>query len=197
MRINMKLLRVDMNQSQLWWEPVPPVYEHLGGRALIAKILLEEVPPTCEPLGPLNKLIFTPGLLGGCSVTVAGLLSVGGKSPLTKGVKEANAGGTAGDTLGKLGIKAVVIEGLAPQGSWSILHIHNDSAEILPAGDAQGLGTYATSDVLQERHGASSTVISIGQAGEMRMGGAGICVTGEGGQRRNHAARGGLGAGRG
>ena len=190
----MKLLRVDMNQSRVWWEPVSPVYEHLGGRALIAKLLLEEVPPTCEPLGPLNKLIFTPGLLGGCSVTAAGRLSVGGKSPLTKGVKEANAGGTAGDTLGKLGIKAVVIEGLAPQGSWSILHIHNDSAEILPAGDAQGLGTYATSDRLQEHYGAGSTVISIGQAGEMRMGGAGICVTGEGGQRSNHAARGGLGA---
>ncbi|OGN98439.1 MAG: hypothetical protein A2Z71_04320 [Chloroflexi bacterium RBG_13_50_21] len=190
----MKLLRVDMSQSKVWWEPVPPIYEHLGGRALIAKILLEEVPPTCEPLGPLNKLIYAPGLLGGCGVTTAGRLSVGGKSPLTKGVKEANAGGTAGDALGKLGIKAVVIEGRAPQGSWSILHIHNDSAEILPAGGAQGLGTYATSDVLQERHGASSTVISIGQAGEMRLGGAGICVTGEGGQRSNHAARGGLGA---
>jgi aldehyde:ferredoxin oxidoreductase len=190
----MKLLRVDMNQSKVWWEPVPPIYEQLGGRALIAKILLEEVPPICEPLGPLNKLIYAPGLLGGCGVTTAGRLSIGGKSPLTKGVKEANAGGTAGDALGKLGIKAVVIEGWAPQGNWSILHIHNDSAEILPAGDAQGLGTYATSNVLQERHGASSTVISIGQAGEMRLVGAGICVTGEGGQRSNHAARGGLGA---
>src|SRR4030042_3200229 len=190
----MKLLRVDMNQVQVRWEPVPLLYERLGGRALIARLLLEEVSPTCEALGPQNKLVFSPGLLGGGSVTAAGRLSVGGKSPLTKGVKEANAGGTAGDTLGKLGIKAVVIEGLAPQGSWSILHIHNDSAEILPAGDAQGLGTYATSDVLQERNGASSTVISIGQAGEMRLGGAGICVTGEGGQRSNHAARGGLGA---
>jgi hypothetical protein len=40
----MKLLRVDMNQSKVWWEPVPPIYEHLGGRALIAKIILEEVP---------------------------------------------------------------------------------------------------------------------------------------------------------
>jgi aldehyde:ferredoxin oxidoreductase len=56
------------------------------------------------------------------------------------------------------------------------------------------LGTYATSDLLQERYGSDSTVISIGQAGEMLMGGAGICVTGESGQRSNHAARGGLGA---
>ena len=27
----MKLLRVNMNQLQVQWEPVPPVYEHLGG----------------------------------------------------------------------------------------------------------------------------------------------------------------------
>lgn len=190
----MKLLRVDMNQSQARWDPVPPIYEHLGGRALIAKLLLEEVPPTCDALGPLNKLIFAPGLLGGCSVTAAGRLSVGGKSPLTRGVKEANSGGTAGDTLGKLSIKAVVVEGQAPKNQWFILQIHSDSAELSPAGDARGLGTYATSDLLQEQYGADSTVISIGQAGEMCMGGAGICVTGEGGQRSNHAARGGLGA---
>jgi aldehyde:ferredoxin oxidoreductase len=190
----MRLLRVNMNTSQVWWELVPPAYERLGGRALIAKLLLEEVPPACEPLGPLNKLIFTPGLLGGCSVTAAGRLSVGGKSPLARGVKEANAGGTAGDVLGKLGIKAVVVEGRPSIGNWFILRIYVDSAELLPADGLLGLGTYTTSDLLQEQYGAGSTVISIGQAGEMCLGGAGICVTGEGRQRSNHAARGGLGA---
>jgi aldehyde:ferredoxin oxidoreductase len=190
----MKLLRVDMSQGKLSWEVVPPVYERLGGRALIARLLLEEVPPSCEALGAHNKLIFTPGLLGGCSVTTAGRLSVGGKSPLTRGVKEANSGGTAGDALGKLGIKAIVVENKPPAGSWYILHIQDDTAEVIPADDTPGLGTYATSDLLQERYGSGSTVISIGQAGEMCMRGAGICVTGEGGQRSNHAARGGLGA---
>jgi aldehyde:ferredoxin oxidoreductase len=190
----MKILRVDMNELKLQWEPVPPVYERLGGRALIAKLLLEEVPPACDALGPHNKLIFAPGLLGGVNVTTAGRLSVGGKSPLTRGAKEANAGGTAGDALGKLDIKAVVIENQAKPGSWLILHIMGDTVELVSADNLVGLGTYATSDRLQERYGVDGTVISIGQAGECCMGGAGICVTGEGGQRSNHAARGGLGA---
>ena len=112
----MKLLRVNMKQLQVRWEPVPESMNSLGGRALIAKLLLEEIPPTCDALGPHNKLIFTPGLLGGAGVSTAGRLSVGSKSPLTGGVKEANAGGTAGDTLGKLGIKAIVIEGQAEPG---------------------------------------------------------------------------------
>src|SRR5512137_2428657 len=116
----MKLLRVNMNQLEVRWEPVSAAYEHLGGRALIARMLLEEIPPTCDALGLHNKLIFAPGLLGGAGVTTAGRLSVGGKSPLTGGVKEANAGGTAGDTLGKLGIKAVVVEGQPQPGGWTL-----------------------------------------------------------------------------
>ena len=190
----MKLLRVNMKQLQTSWEPVSAVYEHLGGRALIAKLLLDEIPATCDALGPHNKLIFTPGLLGGAGVTTAGRLSVGGKSPLTGGVKEANAGGTAGDTVGKLGIKAIVIEGQPEHGRLYILHVKNDAAELLPAEDLRGLGTYATSDRLQEKFGAEATVISIGQAGEFLMRGAGIACTGERDQRSNHAARGGLGA---
>jgi aldehyde:ferredoxin oxidoreductase len=190
----LKLLRVDMNQAQARWEPVPPVYERLGGRALIAKLLLEEIPPTCDALGPHNKLIFTPGLLGGAIVSTAGRLSVGAKSPLTGGVKEANAGGTAGDALGKLAIKAVVVERQSREGAWFVLHIMKDALDLLPAGELCGLGTYAAADRLQEKYGSDSTVISIGQAGECLMRGAGIAITGERDQRSNHAARGGLGA---
>jgi aldehyde:ferredoxin oxidoreductase len=190
----MKLLRVDMSKRQVRWQEVPEIYQRLGGRALIAKLLLEEVPPTCDALGPDNKLIFTPGLLGGAGVVAAGRLSVGGKSPLTGGVKEANAGGTAGDALGKMGIKAVVVEEQNEPGNFFILNIHGENAELLPAEDISGLGTYATSDKLQERFGSDCTIISIGQAGEQQMRGSGICVTGEKDQRSNHAARGGLGA---
>ena len=77
-------------------------------------------------------------------MTTAGRLSIGGKSPLTGGVKEANVGGTAGDALGKLDIKAVVVEGQAQQGTWYILRIQGDSVELLPGDAWHGLGTYAT-----------------------------------------------------
>ncbi len=190
----MKLLRVDMTSRQTRWEAVPEIYQHLGGRALIAKLLLEEIPATCDALGPHNKLIFSPGLLGGAGVTTAGRLSVGGKSPLTGGVKEANAGGTAGDVLGKLGIKAIVVEGQAEGGQFYLLHIQGDQAELLPADGVRGLGTYATSEKLQTQFGADCSVISIGQAGENLMRGAGVASTGDHEQRSNHAARGGLGA---
>jgi len=190
----MKLLRVNMKNLQTEWASVPAPYEHLGGRALIAKLLLEEITPTCDALGPHNKLIFAPGLLAGAGVTTGGRLSVGSKSPLTGGVKETNAGGTAGDTLGRLGVKAVVVEEQGEKGSLHLLHIGNDKAEIKRADDLRGLGTYDTSSRLQEQYGADCTVISIGQAGEFLMRGAGIATTGEKEQRSNIAARGGLGS---
>lgn len=188
------MLRVDMKEAQVRWEPVPQEYEQFGGRALIAKLLLNEIPPACDALGPHNKLIFTPGLLGGASVATAGRLSVGAKSPLTRGIKEANAGGTGGDALGKLGIKAVVVENLPKTKQFCILVLDGESADLVPADDLVGLGTYATADRLQERYGADATVLCIGQAGEYLMTGAGISSTGERDQRSNHAARGGLGS---
>jgi aldehyde:ferredoxin oxidoreductase len=190
----MDLLRVDMGKRKADVVPVPPLYEHLGGRSLIARVLLEEVPPACDALGPNNKLIIAPGLLGGSGVTTSGRLSIGAKSPLTHGVKEANAGGSAGNNLGKRGLKAIIVEGRPQDKKLYLLRISDQGIELLEAEDLRGLGTYQTSVKLQQQFGEGCSVISIGQAGEFLLTGAGIACTGDGDQRSNHAARGGLGA---
>ena len=190
----MQLLRANMSTGKTSREPVPDAYLQLGGRGLTARILLEEIPPTCDALGPHNKLIFAPGLLGGAGVTTAGRLSIGAKSPLTGGTKEANAGGTAGDLIGRLDLKAIVVEGQPAAGEFFILLVRGDQAELVPAGETKGLGTYATAELLRKRYGDGCTILSIGQAGEMLLTGAAIACTGEGEQHSNVAARGGLGA---
>jgi aldehyde:ferredoxin oxidoreductase len=190
----MKILRVNMDRLESKWESISSEYERLGGRALIAKILLTEVPPQCEPLGPNNKLIFAPGLLGGTSLSSSGRLSIGGKSPLTGGIKEANTGGNGGSDLARLGVKALVVEGQPADGKLHQLHISGETVELLPAEEWRGLGTYATAAKAQERWGADCTVISIGQAGEFLMSAAGVVCTGHGEQNTRVAARGGLGA---
>jgi aldehyde:ferredoxin oxidoreductase len=182
-----------MQTGEIAYQEVPESWIRWGGRGLVARFLLDEVPPGCDPLGPHNKLIFAPGLLAGGSVTTAGRLSVGAKSPLTRGAKEANVGGAVGDMLGKLEIKALVVEGEG-SGGWHILRVSGDSAELLPGDHLAGLGTYAATDRLHEQFGPDCSITCIGQAGEGRMTGAGIATTGEAGQRSNHAARGGLGA---
>ncbi len=78
----------------------------LGGRAMTSLIVAKEVDPTCHPLGAGNKLVFAPGMLTGSAASTSGRISVGCKSPLTGGIKEANAGGQAGQALARLGYAA-------------------------------------------------------------------------------------------
>ena len=90
--------------------PSPKAWERLGGRGLSARILLDEIDPACDPLGPNNKLVFAPGLLVGHMVSSTDRISIGGKSPLTGGIKEANAGGRTGLQMTHLGMKALILE---------------------------------------------------------------------------------------
>src|SRR5512136_1959809 len=106
-----KIIRVNMTTLATRVEPVPAEWTGLGGRGLTSTIVAKEVPPTCEPLGKYNKLVFAPGLLAATACANSGRLSAGFKSPLTGTIKESNAGGTAEQKLQKLGIKALIIEG--------------------------------------------------------------------------------------
>ncbi len=74
-----------------------------GGRLLTGQLVTEHVPPTADPLGPDNILALAAGPLAGLRVSTGGRLSIGAKSPLTRGIKESNAGGMASDSLAALG----------------------------------------------------------------------------------------------
>ncbi|MGD9073466.1 MAG: aldehyde ferredoxin oxidoreductase N-terminal domain-containing protein, partial [Desulfobacterales bacterium] len=96
-----KILRIDMGAEdgpKFRTEPLGG-YAGLGGRAMTSAIVAKEVPPLCHPLGADNKLVIAPGLLSGTTAAMSGRISVGCKSPLTGGIKEANAGGQAAQVL--------------------------------------------------------------------------------------------------
>ncbi|MFX4261084.1 aldehyde ferredoxin oxidoreductase family protein [Pelotomaculum propionicicum] len=189
-----KFLRVNMTTKELKTEAAPEKYAALGGRGLTSQFVLDEVPATCEPLGPFNKLIFAPGLLSGTNAPSSGRMSCGGKSPLTGGIKESNSGGTPSQKLANLGYKAVVIEGKATAGELYLLKLTADGAELLPADYLAGKGGYETVRVLQEKYGKKTAVIFIGPAGEMQMPSAGIGASNIEGLGDRYFGRGGMGA---
>jgi aldehyde:ferredoxin oxidoreductase len=94
-----RMIRVDMTQQKAEIVPFPDAWKLLGGRALSARILLEQCDPKCDPLGPDNVLVMAPGVVSGTAAPTSGRISMGGKSPLTQGIKEANAGGNPGQDL--------------------------------------------------------------------------------------------------
>ena len=99
--------------------------------------------PACEPLGRKNRLIVASGLLADTAVTTAGRLSLGGKSPLTGGIKEANVGGAAGRIMARLGLKAVVLEEAPEDPKPRILFVGQGRAELLEAPELGAKGNLA------------------------------------------------------
>jgi aldehyde:ferredoxin oxidoreductase len=58
-------IRVNMKDQTYKVEPVPEAYKYLAGRAMTSTLVADEVPPLCHPLGPNNKLVFSPGIVTG------------------------------------------------------------------------------------------------------------------------------------
>jgi len=158
-KFDLMVWRVDVREKTFSRKAFPQTWERLGGRGLIARILVDEVPPMCEPLGPHNKLIFTPGLLVGHMLSSCDRISVGGKSPLTGSVKEANAGGTTGLHLAFLGIKALIIESKPEDNTWHVLFINNDGVKFESADGLVGLGVFDCTKKIIEKYGEKIAVV--------------------------------------
>ena len=188
-----KIIRINMTTLTSVMEAVPKEWLGLGGRGLTSTIVAREVPPACEPLGKYNKIVFAPGLLTGTAAANSGRLSAGFKSPLTGGIKESNAGGTAGLNLERLGIKAVIIEGLPEEDKWYGIHIDKHGAAIREDAGYLGKGNYELFTSIGERMGKKIGVLAVGPVGEYKMAAANISVKDPDGNIRS-LGRGGGGA---
>ncbi|MEP7136625.1 MAG: aldehyde ferredoxin oxidoreductase C-terminal domain-containing protein [Chloroflexota bacterium] len=189
-----QIWRVNVREQTLKQEPVPDSWKRLGGRGLLARILLDEVDAKCDPLGAGNKLIFAPGLLVGHMLSSTDRISVGGKSPLTGGIKEANAGGRTGYHMTFMGIHALIIEDQPKEDGFWVLHLSLSGAKWEKADELVGLGVYSVAPKLIEKFGEKVAIALIGPGGEMKLKAAGIQNLDKDRIPSRIAARGGLGA---
>lgn len=189
-----KIWRINVREQTLKQGPIPQTWQRLGGRGLLARILVDEVDAKCDPLGAENKLIFAPGLLVGHILSSTDRISIGGKSPLTGGIKEANAGGRTGYHMAFMGIHALIIEDIPKEDGYWVLHLSLNGAKWEKADYITGLGVYETAPKLLEKYGDKVAIALIGPGGEMRMKSAGIQNIDKDKIPSRIAARGGLGA---
>ena len=192
----MKFLKVDMSSQTISTTDVPPEYAGLGGRGLTSIMINNEVPPTCDPLGPENKLIIAPGYLSGTALVNSSRLSIGAKSPLTGGIKESNVGGTVAADLGHLGITAIIVDGKpSSDDALYLLKIDDEgNAELLDGKAYKGLRTYELVKQLKAAYGEKNSITCVGPAGEFLLTAASVQTTDADGRPCRAAGRGGLGA---
>ncbi|MBY9011675.1 MAG: aldehyde ferredoxin oxidoreductase [Candidatus Lokiarchaeota archaeon] len=190
----MNIVRINVKSHKINYEEISnnSKYYLLGARGLTSQIVHDEVPPRCDPLGPENKLILANGILTGSPFPNSARTSVGSKSPLTKGIKEANVGGRPSLMLAKYGIRALVFEDISSD--LKILLINEKGIELLPGNEYKGLGNYELHQILRSKYGENIGIYSIGPAGEHNMLSATVAANDLEGYPSRHAARGGLGA---
>ena len=170
-----RIIYVDMTNQSASVEDFPAEWKLLGGRGLSARILLKECDPTCDPLGPDNVLVMAPGVISGTTAPTSGRISIGGKSPLTGGIKEANAGGNPGQDLMKLGVRAVVVKGQPADPDKRFgLRVSESGVEVVAADEYKGMWNYALCEKLLAGESKNASVISIGPAGELGLSGASV-----------------------
>lgn len=164
-----------------------------AGRYLIARTLVEKGVAAVNPLGPENPLIFSAGPFAGTAFSNANRTSVGCKSPLTGGIKEANGGGNFAYALGQLNIAGFNLLGIAP--AWTVIHFHKDgSITFDDAAPYLGLGNYAAAEALYATYGRKVALALCGPVGEYQGLLAGIAFSDKEGRPARLAARGGVGA---
>ncbi len=186
-----KILRINMSDLSANYEPVPEKWARWAGRGLTSAITCDEVPPGCHPLGPNNKLTIAPGWVSGSpAAPSSGRTSFGGKSPLTGGIKEANSGGLSSQKIAKLGIAAIILEGMPKEGKWYSIYINKDGVTFEDAVDLIGKGMYEVDTLMWEKYPNKPAVIGIGQVGEMKLSNAGISVNDPENEPGRYAGRG-------
>ena len=164
-----------------------------AGRYFIAKNLLELGAATVDPLSPANPLIFSAGPFAGTTFSNANRTSVGCKSPLTGGVKEANGGGTFGYGLGQLRIAGFTLHGAASE--WVVLHFRQDGTiDFDDATPYLGKGNFQAAEMLYARYGKKVALGLCGPVGEYQGLIAGIAFSDKDGRPSRLSARGGVGA---
>ena len=190
-----KFIRVNMTTKEATISDVPEKYAGLGGRELTSTFVNDEVNPTCHPLGKNNKLIFAPGLLSGTAAPNSGRVSIGAKSPLTGGIKESNSGGTFSQNMARMGIKAIVVEGMPEDDKFYIIKVTKDNVSIEEAPEEilGGCGNYKAIEILNEIYGEKVGIALAGPAAEHRFATANISFKDPESNIRS-GGRGGLGA---
>ena len=188
-----KYLQINLNDQSVETEELEGEDAIRVGRHYIAKTLLENGVAKADPLGPDNPLIFSAGPFAGSNFSNANRISVGCKSPLTGGVKEANSGGTFAFALGQLEILGFTLNGQSDD--WVVIRIPKEGdITFEDASPYVGKGNFEAAKMLFEKYGDKVSLGICSPVGEYGGLMSGISFTDPEGRPVRIAARGGVGA---
>lgn len=162
-----RVLHIDATTQKTKVQQLEPEFlkKYLGGVGLATRLVYDNTPKGCDPLGPDNALCFACSAFAGTSIPVGTKHGVAAKSPLTGFIGDSLSGSHFSETLRRAGWDGLVIKGCAPR--WVVLFIDDDDVQFLDAAPYMGMTNSQTQEAVRERLGDENIrVSSIGPAGE-------------------------------
>ncbi|SFG37858.1 aldehyde:ferredoxin oxidoreductase [Desulfotomaculum arcticum] len=162
-----RLLRIDLTGGSFRVEEISDqvLASCLGGKGLGTLLLIKNVKPGADPLGPDNCLIFTAGPITGTAVPGSNRYGVFAKSPLTGLYGESYSGGGVASVMRKTGYDAIIIQGRSDKPVY--LEISDGCVAFHNAEKLWGKDCYAAEDAVLEHVGVKGAqALVIGPAGE-------------------------------
>jgi len=162
-----KVLHVDVTSQTTRVQRLEPEFlkKYVGGVALATRLVYDNTPKGCDPLGPDNALCFACSAFAGTTFPVGTKHSVAAKSPLTGFIGDSLSGSHFSEMLRRAGWDGIVVKGQAPE--WIVLFIDDDDVQFLDASDFLGMGAVETQQAIREWLGDENVRVSaIGPAGE-------------------------------
>ena len=188
-----RILNVNLSSGQVAIETFDETFakQYLGGNGFAIRLLYERLAAGIDPLAPENVIVFAVGPTTDTTVPGATRCCAGTKSPLTGLFFDTTFGGMFAAVQKRSGFEAIAITGRAAEPVY--LLVHEEGAEIKPAGDLWGRYTQETNHTIRDREGGNVEVCAIGPAGENQVRFACAVHTWDK-SRDGVAGRGGLGA---
>lgn len=135
-----------------------------GGGALGMYIMLKEMDPEVDPLGPDNMLIFSVSQLCGIPISGQSRMCATFKSPLTGLAGDSQVGGFIPAAVACNGYDSIVIKGKAEKPVY--LYINGDDVQLKDASALWGKITGDTEKAIEAEVGSHIETAIIGPAGE-------------------------------
>ena len=148
-----KVLHVDVSTQKTRVQEVSPEFlkKYVGGVGLATRLVYDNTPKGCDPLGPDNALCFASSAFAGTTVPVGTKHGVASKSPLTGFIGDSLSGSHFSEMLRRAGWDGIVIKGQAPK--WVVLFIDDDDVRFLDAAKFLGMGTIETQKAIRKALG--------------------------------------------
>jgi aldehyde:ferredoxin oxidoreductase len=158
---------VDLTRGTVETRTLPEdVYRRYpGGSALAAYLVMQEITPGADPLGPDNVLVMAVSPLTGLAISGQSRMTACARSPLTNAIGDSQCGGFFPAEMRAAGTDAFVFTGQSPEPVY--LWFHDGTAELRPAKHLWGKVTAEADRLLKEEVGdPKAEVAQVGPAGE-------------------------------